>query len=117
MGWGEDIVRAGKILEDECRNAGGALNGTRCAEVTLYIAHSGLWLPGASTISVDYLSRVIADPPLDKKSYYAVNRLYLIQNYYPVPKIDPDYVVAHRGYVLSWIYRGDRLRESGYRFK
>jgi len=75
-----------------------------------------LWLPGPSIIHIARYETVKDAPPLDRKSFYVVNRLFLIADKFPIPKIAPDFVVSYRGYVLAWVYRGDRLREAGYQF-
>lgn len=116
MGWGEEIMSAGKKLEAACLAHDAAFAGTPCTDVTLYVMHSGLWLPGPSVIHLARYAEVSTAPPLGKNSFYVVNRLYLITGAYPIPQIEPDFTVSYRGYVLAWVFRGDRLAESGYRF-
>ena len=78
--------------------------------------NSGLWLPGPSKIQLDFFVNKKDAPPLDNKSFYIVDRLYLIQDVYNIPQIEPDFTIAYRGYALAWIFRGDRLAASGYTF-
>jgi hypothetical protein len=115
MGWGEEIMQAGKLLERKCLSADPTLEGMKCQDLTLHVMSSGLWLPGPREIRV-----VPLDPnekPLGPSDYYVVSRLYLIQNFFPIPNIEPDYRISYRGYDLAWIYRGDRLTAAGYQFK
>ncbi|KFC66793.1 hypothetical protein FG93_04273 [Bosea sp. LC85] len=114
MGWGEDIMIAGKMLEAKCRSGAPELEGVACRDLTLHMMSSGLW-PGRHAIKVLPLD---SGKVLDSKAdYYIVNRLYLIQNFFAVPPIEPDYRVSFRGYDLAWIYRGDRLGAAGYSFR
>lgn len=114
MGWGEDIMIGGKLLEAECRSGAPELDGVACGDLTLHMMSSGSW-PGRHAIKVLPLdpSKVLDS----KRDYYIVNRLYLIQNFFAVPPIEPDYRVSFRGYDMAWIYRGDRLAAAGYSFR
>ena len=40
--------------------------------------NSGLWLPGPSKIHLEFFVNKKDAPPLDDKSFYIVDRLYLI---------------------------------------
>ncbi len=113
MGWGEEIMSAGKALEAACLSDP-ALVERPCSEVTLYALHPGLWLPGPRAIRIVTFDKVGDDPPFDARSYYIVNRLYLIQKVHPVPHIAADFTVRYRGYALAWVFRGDRLAQAGY---
>jgi hypothetical protein len=116
MGWGEEIMTGGKMLEEACEQGDVVVAGHSCRDITLYVMNSGLWLPGPSKIHMDMFASKKDAPPLDDKSFYIVDRLYLIQDVYNIPQIAPDLSVAYRGYDLAWIFRGDRLAASGYRF-
>ncbi len=117
MGWGEEIMTAGKMLEAACLAGHPAFAGTACTDVKMYNMHWGLWLPGPSIIHVEPYETVKGAPPLDRKSFYLVNRLFLIADKFPIPNIAPDFVVSYRSYALAWVYRGDRLRNAGYQFR
>ena len=116
MGWGEEIMKGGKMLESACRAGEPVAAGHPCSEITLYAMNSGLWLPGPSKIHLDSFTNVKDAPPLDSKSFYIMDRLYLIQDVFNIPNIDADLAVEYRGYALAWIFRGDRLAASGYNF-
>jgi hypothetical protein len=116
MGWGEEIMKGGKMLESACRAGEPVAAGHPCGEITLYAMNSGLWLPGPSKIHLDSFTNVNDAPPLDSKSFYIVDRLYLIQDVFNIPNIDADLAIEYRGYALAWIFRGDRLAASGYTF-
>jgi hypothetical protein len=116
MGWGEEIMTGGKMLEKACRQRDAVVAGHPCQDITLYVMNSGLWLPGPTEIHLDMFVNKKDAPPLDDKSFYIVNRLYLIVDVYNIPKIEADFTVSYRGYALGWIFRGDRLKASGYTF-
>ncbi|HEV2302257.1 MAG TPA: hypothetical protein VGR91_11875 [Stellaceae bacterium] len=115
MGWGEDVMAAGKMLDAACAARDPAFAGHRCANITLYFMDDGWWLPGPRRIRVRYFPRG-RETPLNDRSFYLLSRLYLIQKVYDSPRIAPDFVVSFRGYVLGWVFRGDRLAASGYHF-
>ena len=52
----------------------------------------------------------------DKLLFYEFGRLYLIQEIDRIPPIEPDYTASYRGYSLGWVFRADRLAQSGYTF-
>jgi hypothetical protein len=117
MGWGEDVLRIGKDIERACRTGDPVLQGMPCESITLYVAHSGAWLPGPSRIRLVAIARLRGVLPLDARSFYLMNRLALVQRAYPVPEVAPDFVDSARGFELAWAFRGDRLAASGYRFR
>ena len=116
MGWGEDDMLAGKMLDAACAAGDPVFAGHACADVTLYMMDDGWWLPGPRHIHVRYFPRG-SKTPFDDKSFYLLSRLYLIEKVYKIPRIAPDFALAFRGYVLGWVFRGDRLAASGYRFQ
>lgn len=113
MGWGEEILRVGKELDRACQAGDARFGGIPCGEVTLHVMSSGLWLPGPTSIRL----KTLGEPELNERTFVALSRLYLIQNRYNIPTIEPDFAVSHRGFTMDWVFRGDRLAASGYKLK
>ena len=115
MGWGEDFMRAGKNLEAACIGRSPPFADAECKNVTLAVRHQGEWLPGPREITVRPPSE---DEQVsnDKLLFYEFGRLYLIQEIDRIPPIEPDYTASYRGYSLGWVFRADRLAQSGYTF-
>jgi hypothetical protein len=115
MGWGEDFMRAGKTLEAACIGRTPPFADSECKNVTLVVRHQGEWLPGPREIAV---RRSTEDEQVsnDKLLFYELGRLYLIQEIDRIPPIEPDYTASYRGYSLGWVFRADRLAQSGYTF-
>ena len=115
MGWGEDFMRAGKNLEAACIGRAPPFADAECKNVTLAVRHQGEWLPGPREITVRPPSE---DEQVsnDKLLFYEFGRLYLIQEIDRIPPIEPDYTASYRGYSLGWVFRADRLAQSGYTF-
>jgi hypothetical protein len=117
MGWGEDLMLAGKAIERACLSNQVMPNGGPCTAVTLRpFGYQGTWLPGPSIIKLDQTTQIVGDPAkMTAYDYYLVNRLSLIQSH-NIPDVSPEFVVKFRGYILAWVYRGDELLRAGYKF-
>ena len=115
MGWGEDFMRAGKNLEAACIGRAPPFADTECKNVTLAVRHQGEWLPGPREITVRPRSED-EKASNDNLLFYEFGRLYLIQKIDPIPAVEPDFAASYRGYSLGWVYRADRLSQSGYIF-
>jgi hypothetical protein len=115
MGWGEDFMRAGKNLEAACIGRAPPFADAECKNVTLAVRHQGEWLPGPREITVRPRSED-EKASNDKLLFYEFGRLYLIQEIDPIPAVEPDYAASYRGYSLGWVFRADRLAQSGYIF-
>ena len=113
MGWGEEILRVGKEVERACQVGDARFGGVPCGDVTLHVMSSGRWLPGPMSIRL----KAFGEPEFDARTFVVLSRLYLIQNRYNIPVIEPDFVASYRGYALAWVFRGDRLAASGYKLK
>lgn len=115
MGWGEEVMLAGKEIEAACGARSQKLAGIDCAHIVLRpYGLTGTWLPGPATIKIE--PTIPGNPgKMTRTDYYLVSRLTLIQRR-SIPEIAADFVVSYRGYVQAWVYRGDRLLASGYRF-
>jgi hypothetical protein len=117
MGWGEDLMLAGKAMEKACHSNNGMLNGEPCTGITLRpFGYQGTWLPGPVTVRLAETSHFVGDPSkMTARDYYLANRLSLIQSR-DIPNVPAEFVVAFEGYVLGWVYRGDALSRAGYQF-
>lgn len=114
MDWGESVMLGGKKLEQACLTEKLAVARENCGYITLYLLPNGLWLPGPQSIHLKPWPRRGSQFNATDTDFYLFSRLRLIQSKRPMPDIEPDFVVEHRGYVLGWIFRGDRLSASGY---
>lgn len=118
VGWGEELMLAGKRLQAECvRSPDGRLAGVPCAEVTVYTVYPGVWLEPAKRIRSEQWQAVRGREPLTSADYWVFNRSAAVQAFLLMPDgITPEFTVAFRGFVQAWVFRGDRLAEAGYRF-
>jgi len=115
MGWGEEVLLAGKHIVRACETGGGRLGGVNCARITLRpFSYHGLWLPDSAPIKLNAEYSVGDRAKMTRADYYVFSRLVLIQSN-NIPQLKPDFVVAFRGYDEAWVYRGDRLFKSNFR--
>jgi hypothetical protein len=119
-GWGEETLLAGKELARRCRKApGGRIDGVACAELTIEAYYPSEWLPGRNE-TVQSVSGRIRGPdnwPAGPQNYYVVNRQAVVGGLLSaLPEQTPEFAVRYRGFAIAWVYRGDRLKASGYRF-
>jgi hypothetical protein len=112
IGWGEEAMQAGKLLEERCQAGDGLLDGVDCRQLRLHAGYFGVWL-GKHTIVQDM---TINNPQLSTNAdYYVLNRSMLVQASTSLwPKVEADFVLTARGYPMAWIYRGDHLAASGW---
>ena len=115
MGWGEDLCAPARTSKRHAL-AGRPRSPMRNARMLrLLSAIRAQWLPGPLDITVrpssegEQLSN-------DKLLFDQFGRLYLIQEIDRIPPIEPDYTASYRGYSLGWVFRADRLAQSGYTF-
>jgi hypothetical protein len=110
-GWGEEVMLAGRRIEERCRPAG-------CDGIRLYWAYPGSWLQ-PTAIARDQIAGISGFPPpaYDQKEYFVINRSAVIQKMVVFPEgVDPVDTISFRGYTQAWIFRGDDLRKAGFRF-
>jgi hypothetical protein len=117
MGWGEEVMQAGKILDRRCIEGDLGLPDIPCKDITLHVMIPGLWLPGPRTIQTRYSFIDASGPlPLDRQDYFVVNRNYFVQKVFSFPAATPVFMLTSRGYGMAWVYRGDDLRKINYQF-
>jgi hypothetical protein len=111
VGWGEEIMIAGKRIRQITSDP-----------ITLYAAYTGDWLQQDPTISTVQFYNVT--PAIDRNSfrytnhdYYVINRSILVQQAAKFPStVQPIDTISYRGFTQAWIFRGDHLKEAGFRF-
>jgi hypothetical protein len=111
-GWGEEVMLAGRRIEDRCRPAG-------CDGIRLYWAYPGSWLQPAA-IARGRIAAITgpAAPAYNQQEYFVVNRSAVIQKMVVFPEgVDPVDTIDFRGYIQAWIFRGDDLRKAGFQFE
>jgi hypothetical protein len=126
-GWGEETMQVGHWLEGQCvpseRSQAGSGNPSAqpCGAITLYSVYSGEWLDEETEIRWLPLWRTSpGDLGYTEFDYYIINRNSVIQGREGVeslPDTEPVFVIAYRGEITAWVYRGDRLREIGFAFR
>ncbi|MDM8523477.1 hypothetical protein QUF80_08910 [Desulfococcaceae bacterium HSG8] len=121
-GWGEEVMMAGKKIEELCLQ-----EKIACEDIRLYYLYPGQWLD--AEIPIKLFSVVFYESRLTKNDYYVINRAGVIYggvkyvdfevaragkydrasglNFEVVP---PEFTISFRGYTQAWIFRGDQLR-------
>ena len=119
VGWGEEVMLTGQIIEDACRSHNNVLSDTSCESITLYYFYPGQWLNENKRISVAPALGRLAKIGLSytKADYYVMNRSAVVQESAPFPdNVKPVFVIGFRGYAQAWVFRGDQLDAAGCRF-
>jgi hypothetical protein len=117
-GWGEEAILAGKFLDRECKKQG-SLAGVDCSNVGVWSVYNGRWYPKPGSQVYQRGGGFFADDAWSSSpdTYYVVNRQLIVGGLLKTfPAITPDFVIRYRGFAIAWVYRGDRLKSSGYRF-
>jgi len=110
-GWGEEVMLAGRRIENRCRNAG-------CGDIRLFWAYPGAWLQ-PTAIARENIAGITGHSRLnyDDREYVVVNRSAVVQQMVSFPRqADPVDTIRFGGYTQAWIFRGDDLRKAGFRF-
>ncbi|WP_038364555.1 hypothetical protein [Bosea sp. UNC402CLCol] len=117
-GWGEETILAGKFIEKECARQG-SLAGVACKDIVVRPAYNSRWFAGSSSLVKQDGGGFFMDDAWSPNpgNYYVLNRQLVAGGLLKtLPTIPPDFVIRYRGYGMAWVYRGDRLKSSGYRF-
>jgi hypothetical protein len=127
LGWGEEIMIAGEVLERQCSGLKDAATAagaeTPCTSLNLYSAYPGSWLASGDEFTVRLMP--FGDSWLREQEYgytnhdyYVLNRSSIVQKFQRFPtNVQPEFVLAFRGYVQAWVFRGDHLQDAGFRFE
>ncbi|WP_207681604.1 hypothetical protein [Desulfonema magnum] len=121
-GWGEEIMIAGKKIEQMCLQ-----KKANCDDVRLYYIFPGDWLD--AKIPVKVLSMLRNELRFTKNDYYVITRSAFMydgikylkfetvrppahkkKNPLNFDVVPPEFVINYRGYHQSWIFRGDQLK-------
>ena len=110
-GWGEEVMLAGRRVENQCRSAG-------CDDTRIFYAYPGAWLQ-SSAIARENISAIDGDKAMDydNRDYVVINRSAAVQQMIRFPdQVEPVDTITFRGYTQAWIFRGDQLKKAGFRF-
>jgi|GEM_PF-2802022 len=116
MGWGEEVMLAGQIIREQCRNNNNIVDGVPCQDITLYSVYPGEWIDENLIIQTVPFWKLTPEEELSYTDgdYYLINRSTAIQLACPFPfGIEPAFVISFRGYTQAWVYQGSRLRDAG----
>ena len=111
VGWGEEAMQAGLVIQSACASNNGKFEGTPCKDIRLHAGYFGMWL-GPHEISQD----VGLSPSFNTNAdFFILNRSLLVQSPATLkPTIPPVFTIDARGYPMAWVYRGDQLAASGW---
>lgn len=123
IGWGEEAGILGPEVRRRCL-ADQAARGeadpvAACRQAVL----NDTWTSAFSWLDADRLLSVFeheGDLPYARYSasdYFLVNRTCFVTRCASFPVgVQPEATLDFRGYVQAWVYRGDRLRDAGFRW-
>ena len=135
VGWGEDVMIAGKKVEKLIRGQSTRLCGNN-NKPTLYTLYAGDYLTTSGNLpfALKYvlkdssfyqydaekeLSRsgktcVKSHVRYDSCALFLVSRYNFIVDALPFPRtVAPLFTISYRGYPQAWVWRGDELRKAG----
>jgi len=109
LGWGEEIMLAGKKIEKKSKR-----ENIDLANIHIYYNYPGQWIDS----KIQHIRPITtSELRYSKLDYYILNRLGLVQNSTKFPhSIEPLFTIEHRGFVHAWIFRGDQLKKGNFRF-
>ncbi len=120
-GWGEEIMIAGKKIEQICSS-----KEINCDDIRLYYILPGDWLD--AKIPVKIFSVIRDDLRFTENDYYVINRSVFMyggkeylkfetvqpckgeKNCLNFDVVPPELTISYRGLIQAWIFRGDQLR-------
>ena len=136
LGWGEELMLAGQILEKRYDLVSHTPdNGVPPRALTLYTVYPCEWLTTNKKIKTSLLplplgiekipqtiqmtdSSSTDDFLYTELDYYVINRSSIVQRYCDFPtEVKPSFVISFRGFIQAWVFRGNQLKEAGYRLK
>ncbi|UZE48096.1 hypothetical protein ONR75_25130 [Rhodopseudomonas sp. P2A-2r] len=108
----------GKLIDEQCKKQG-QLAGVDCAGIGIWSVYNARWYPrpGTKVHQIGGGPFTGDDWPAGPNAYYVINRQLIAGGLLAtLPAIPPDFVVGYRGFAMAWVFRGDRLKNAGYRF-
>jgi hypothetical protein len=138
VGWGEDVMIAGKKVEQLIRDHSTRL-GKNSAAQTLYTLYAGdyLTMSGNLPFAIKYVLKdssfyrydverlmsrsgktcVKSQVVYDSCALFLVSRYNFIIDGIPFPRTAaPLFTISYRGYPQAWVWRGDALKKAGVAF-
>ena len=113
MGWGEELMLAGKEIERMCLR--GEID---CSDLRLYHFYAGRWLDRKLPILTFDMKRARGRIPFrfSRNDYFVFNRAVVTYDYVKnisetIENVRPFFTISHRGYKLAWVFRGDQLKK------
>jgi hypothetical protein len=114
MGWGEEVMLAGKKIRNMMKAQG---NGT-LDDVRIYHNYFGEWLfrkNKASLLLMDTLES--KDYRYSGNDFYILNRMAISISELPFPETTtPVFSVSYRGFTEAWVFRGSDLAKNNFHF-
>ena len=136
IGWGEELMLAGQILEKHHDLASNSQNsGVPPRALNLYTVYPGEWLTTNKKIKTSLLPLPLGIEKIPKtmqmndslstdgslyteSDFYVINRSSIVQRYCDFPtEVKPSFVISFRGFIQAWVFRGNQIKEAGYRLK
>jgi len=106
-GFGEETALLGKQVEALCE-------ADAC---TLYSITIGDWLTADTALNLETWKSADRDEiTYTDADYFIVNRHAVRAGWFLPEDVEPELVLAKRGYVQAWVYRGDKLADAGFEF-
>ena len=138
VGWGEDVMIAGKKIEQLIRDRSTRLCKNSTAQ-TLYTLYAGDYLTTSGNLpfAIKYVLKdssfyrydverlmsrvgktcVKSDVVYDSCTLFLVSRYNFLVDSVPFPRIvAPLFTISYRGYQQAWVWRGDALKKAGVSF-
>ncbi|HEX2171983.1 MAG TPA: hypothetical protein VHL09_06010 [Dehalococcoidia bacterium] len=123
LSWGEEVGLLAPDVQRRCQ-AGpeGATGGPavdRCDQTFLTLGSTATsdWLDQARRIEIVRRDTDLPHSRYTADDYFVIGRHCFVVECANFPVgIEPEQVLAFRGYVQAWLYRGDRLYEQGFRW-
>lgn len=117
LGWGEELMLAGKRLKGWCRASGNnTIAGISCRSITLYTLYGGEWLEAQPDVHSQLFDVINNNQSSTNANYYVINRSAVVQGHRFPSNVQPEFTISFRGYNQAWIFRGDRLANANFHF-
>jgi hypothetical protein len=138
VGWGEDVMIAGKKVEKLVRDHSTRLCKKSTAQ-TLYTLYAGDYLTTSGNLPF-IIKYVLTDSSFyrydverlmsrsgktcvksqvvyDSCALFLVSRYHFVVDALPFPRsVVPLFTISYRGYPQAWVWRGDELKKAGVSF-